>query len=696
MAYTIVVDTGGTFSDLVVADEQRVLGLYKADTTPEDIFSGIANALAQAAEQLGQELSELLRNTRQFVYSTTHATNAILEGKTSRTAFLTTLGHPDILLYREGGKDQPLNIALPYPDPYVPRSLTFEVRERILSDGSIALPLDEQHLLGIIDRLAELEVEAVGVCLLWAVANPVHEQRIGELLMQKLPDVEVTLSHRINRINREYRRASSAVIDASLKRLMRTHLTDIENRLRDLGFAGEPLMVTHLSGGVQRLEDACQFPLHAVDSGPALAPVSALRYAAIEPDLRQRDLIVVDAGGTSCDVSPSRDGRIIYTREKWLGRRWYGHMTGLPAVDTRSVGAGGGSIASVDAGGMLHVGPQSAGAVPGPACYGRGGTRPTVTDAAVVLGYINPDNFLGGRTSLHADLARAAIARHVGEPLGQETEVAADAMMELYTEHLRAFINDVIVSQGLDPRETLLVAGGGSAGLNIVTVARELGMRQLLVPTLAAGLSAVGGQYSDMVATFTGGLMTTTSMFDFAGVNTLLDELTGEGDRFLARLGPGVPNHRELFCESRYRNQLWEIDLPLGDLKRFEDGSDVNRLQQRFDALHKTIFAVNQPGEPVEILAWRSDVRVRRPRPELPPRSERVSARAAAGTRTAIFDRVSLQASVWNGAELSTGDSVIGPAIIEEATTTIIIPPGAAARVRASHYLIDIGETDDH
>ena len=696
MAYTIVVDTGGTFSDLVIADERGILGLYKADTTPDDVFTGIANALALAANDLGQELSGLLGNSHQFVYSTTHATNAILEGKTSRTAFLTTSGHPDILLYREGGKDQPLNIAIPYPDPYVPRSLTFEVRERILSDGSIALPLDEQHLLGIIDRLAELEVEAVGVCLLWSVANPVHEKRVGELLAQKLPDVEVTLGHRINRISREYRRASSAVIDASLKRLMRTHLTDIEHRLRQLGFAGEPLMVTHLSGGVQRLEEACEFPLHAVDSGPALAPVSALRFAAVEPDLRQRDLIVVDAGGTSCDVSPSRDGRIIYTREKWLGRRWFGHMTGLPAVDTRSVGAGGGSIASVDAGGMLHVGPQSAGAVPGPACYGRGGTRPTITDAAVVLGYINPDYFLGGRSRLRTDLARAAIDEHVGHPLGQDTEAAADAMMELYTEHLRAFISDVIVSQGLDPRETLLVAGGGSAGLNIVTVARELGISQVLVPSLAAGLSAVGGQYSDIVATFSGGLMTATSKFDFAQVNALLDELDADGDTFLAKLGPGVASHRELFCEARYRNQLWEIDLPLGDISRFEDQKDIARLQQRFDALHETIFAVNQPGEPVEILAWRSDVRVQRAHPELLPRRDRASAFAATTTRTAFFDRASVPTDVWNVTDLATGDIVTGPAIIEETTTTIVIPPGARARVRTSHYLIDTGEHHAH
>ncbi len=376
MGYAITVDTGGTFSDLVLADDERILGLYKAETMPDDVFAGVADALALAAADIGVELTRLLAETTSFVYSTTHATNAILEGRTARTAFLTTEGHPDILLYREGGKDQPLNIAMPYPKPYVPRSLTFELKERVLADGSVHRPLDEAHLREVIARLAELKVEAVGVCLLWSVVNPAHEARVGALLAEHLRHVAVTLGHRINRISREYRRASSTVIDASLKRLMRSHLTDVDARLRALGFAGEPLMVTHLSGGVQRLDEACEYPLHAVDSGPALAPVSGLTYAAVEPDLGRRDLIVVDAGGTSCDVSPTRAGRVVYTREKWLGQRWKGHMTGLPAVDTRSVGAGGGSIASVDAGGLLHVGPESAGAVPGPACYGRGGEQP--------------------------------------------------------------------------------------------------------------------------------------------------------------------------------------------------------------------------------------------------------------------------------------------------------------------------------
>jgi N-methylhydantoinase A len=522
------------------------------------------------------------------------------------------------------------------------------------------------------------------------VANPEHERRIGQLIAATLPDVEFTLSHRINRTCREYRRASATVIDASLKRLMRAHLLDVDRRLRKLGFAGEPLMVTHLSGGVERLDDACEHPIHTVDSGPALAPVAALMYADAEPELRDRDLLVVDAGGTSCDLSPTRGGRVIYTREKWLGPKWEGHMTGLPAVDTHSFGAGGGSLAWVDDGRLLRVGPASAGAVPGPACYDRGGIRPTVTDAAVVLGYLDPDYFLGGRVALRRDKAVAAIDDHVGTPLNLTVEAAADAILELYSEHLRSFISDIVVAQGLDPRESLLVAGGGSAGFNIVTVASELGVPQVLVPSLAAGLSAVGGQYSDLVATFSRGVMTSTREFSFGAVNAALQEITAEGDAFIESIGSNVPAGRTLYCEARYENQLWELDVPIGDRRHFAGRNDVLALQQTFDELHESVFAVSQPGEPVEVVAWRGDVRVPRARAALPVRTSVDGALHKKRTRMAHFGRKPLETRVWRVEDLSVDDTVTGPAIIDEPTTTIVLPPGASAVVRRSHYLIDV------
>lgn len=700
MPYTITMDTGGTFSDLVLADEHQVLGLYKAPTTPDDVLDGVLDAVGLAAEDQGLGVSELLAATTTFIYSTTRSTNAILTGETARTAFLTTEGHRDILVYREGGKHHPLDIAQPYPEPYVPRSLTYEVRERILADASVAVPLDEAHLDAVIDDLAEAEVEAVGVCLLWSVVEPAHELRVGERLRERLPDVEVTLSHQLNPIIREYRRASATVIDASIKPLMRTHLGQIDRRLRELGFGGEPLMVTHLSGGVLRMEDMCDAPLHSVDSGPALAPVAGLAYAATLPSpspgagegAPELDVIVVDAGGTSFDISPTRDRQVITSREKWLGPVWVGHMTGLPAVDTRSVGAGGGSIAAVDPGGLLTVGPASAGASPGPACYGRGGTKATVTDAAVVLGHVDPAYFLGGRMPLDADRAAAAVADAVGRPLGLTTTAAAAAVMAVFTENIRAFLAETMVANGLDPRRSLIVAGGGAAGLNIAAVARELEVPQVLVPVMAAGLSAVGGQHSDVVTSFSLGGRTSTADFDHEAVNAVLGDLAGRVEAFLDRAGANGAGSREFYCEARYAHQLWELNVPLGDRDRFHGPDDVEDLHHRFDRLHHAVFAVDHASAPVEAVTWRGDARIRRPKPQL---AERPAAgdgdgQAAPTRRRAHLDGVDLDVPVHAGPRLRTGEVVPGPAIIEEATTTIVVPHHAQATVTPAAYLIDV------
>lgn len=692
MTYVLTVDTGGTFTDLVVANSTEVLGLYKSPTTREDPFHAVADVMEQAAAGEDLTLSELLAKTSVFIYSTTAATNAILEGTTAKTAFFATKGHRDILLYREGGKPQPHNLALPFPQPYVPRHLTFEINERILSDGTIEIPLDEASVLSALERCAQLGVEAIGVCLLWSVLNPVHEEEVGALIEKHLPDVAYSLGSQVNRIVREYRRATATVLDASIKPLMAHHLSDVDSRLRSLGFVGEPLMVTHISGGVLGLEEMVTKPIHTVDSGPALAPVAGQQYAKTELGLGYIDQIVVDTGGTSFDASLVRDGAILYTREKWLGSRWEGHMTGLPAVDTRSIGSGGGSIAYVDGGGLLHVGPESAGADPGPACYARGGELPTLTDAAVVLGYIDPEYFLGGLFPLNADLARQAVARHVGNVLGLTVEGAADAIMALSTETMRGFIADMTVTQGLSPRECLLIAGGGAAGLNIVSIARELSVAHVVIPTFAAGLSAVGGQYSDLMAAFSRGLFTTSKHFDFDAVNDVLAELSREVDSFFDRVGPWGPQQRRMLCEARYANQVWELDVDLKEKEVFGGTNDVLSLQKDFDARHLQVFAVNEPEGEIETTAWRAEGRVIRSKPELPIRRGTGSTSNAERRREVFFSRdVGMRTPVVRAGSLPIGEEMDGPLIVEEATTTIVVPPGARLITRGSHYLLQTG-----
>jgi len=692
-SFTISVDTGGTFTDLVLAEEQRLVGLYKAPTTPGDLFEGIAAAIEKAAAGQGIPTQALLARTEVFVYATTQSTNAIIESKVARTGLIVTRGYRDLLLYKEGGKDQVHNWARPFPKPYVPRRLTFELTERVLADGGEAIPLDEDEVRRVVRRLGELEVEAIAVCLLWSPIAPQHELRVGEIIAELLPDVEYSLSHGVNRIIREYRRASATAIDASLKPSMRGHLKDLDARLRGLGFDGEPLMVTHVSGGVLHLDQIVEQPIQTIDSGPALAPVAGRRFQEEEEAIQSDDVLVVDTGGTSFDASLILGGRIAHTREKWIGDRWYGHMTGLPAVDTRSIGAGGGSIAFVDAGGLLHVGPESAGADPGPVAYGRGGTEPTVTDAALVLGYLDASNFLGGQMRLDVEGAREAITAKVGGPLGIAPEDAAEAVLVVASEVMRGLLIDMTIAQGRDARNCLMVAGGGAAGLNIVRIAREAGLRHIMIPKLAAGLSAIGGQYSDITANFSRSGHTVSSEFDHEGVNAALREVDAEMQDFLAEVRHYGERDRRFFCEARYDQQMWEIEVDLGDRGEFADSADVAWLQERFDAEHFKLFAINQPGSPIETVTWRGEARVVRPKPKLVAAAPAGGAEttAAPASRPVYFDGEMLATEIYSGEHLAPGARVNGPAIIEEATTTIVVPPGAAVEVKPSHYLVEVG-----
>ena len=375
-------------------------------TTPDDPILGVLNGLEKAAESFGVTLRKLLGNGSLFIHGTTHAINAIITGRTAKTAFLATEGHRDILFLREGGRTEPFNFTVPYPDPYVPRTLSFEVPGRLMFDGSEFRPFDEAAARDIITALRDAEVEAVAVCFLWSIVNPAHELRMGAMLDEYLPNIPYTLSHRLNPSLREYRRASSAAIDASLKPLMQAYMGNLTARLKDAGFGGRVLIVTS-QGGVMDAADIAAAPIHLINSGPSMAPISGRYFAMCDEGFDTA--VIADTGGTTYDVSLVRRGRIPWTSETWIGEPHRGHMTGFPSVDVKSIGSGGGSIAWVDDGGMLHVGPNSAGAVPGPACYGQGGADPTVTDAALVLGYLDAGFFLGGSMTLDPSAARTAL-----------------------------------------------------------------------------------------------------------------------------------------------------------------------------------------------------------------------------------------------------------------------------------------------
>ena len=688
MGFRISVDTGGTFTDVVVADEAGALHLAKAPTDLERAFQSIEDALAQLEPELGVTVAELLGRTDVFTYGTTRATNAIVEGRTARTAFFTTEGFPDILLLREGGKLEPFR-QLPYPPPYVPRHLTFEIRERIDSEGDVFVPLDEQSVSEAIGEARRLGAEAVAVCLIWSIVNPEHELRVGELLEHEWPEVPFTLSHQLNPIIREYRRASSTAIDASLKPLMQDYLRTLEQDLRAAGMSGH-VFVTTSFGGAWRPQEVTERPIYSIGSGPSMAPVAALTYA--DAETADRDLIVCDTGGTTFDVGLVSGGGITYSAESWIGGRWIGHITGIRAVDVTSIGAGGGSIVWIDPGGLLRVGPQSAGADPGPACYGHGGTDATITDAAVVLGWIDPDYFLGGRVPLDAEAAFAAVGRAVAEPLGLSVHEAAYAALTIASENIVGAIREITIAQGIDPREVTMVAGGGASGLNVVPIARELGCRRVLLPSTASALSACGALFADVVSEFSRSRYEETRSLDREAVNAALADVEEQADDFLAGLAglPVTATRKEFLVEARYRAQVWELDVPVP--RRLESDDDVRAVEEAFHATHERIFAVREPGQYLECLLWKVRATAVLDKPELRPRQPAAAGADAEGHVEAYFKETGL-ANVprYDGPSLPAGTRIAGPAILREPTTTVVVYPGSSAVVtQHGNYLLEL------
>ncbi len=660
--------------------------MYKSPTTPQDPVVGILNVLELAAADIGISQNSLLQQTNLFIHATTRAINAILTGTTAKTAFLTTRGHPDILLFREGGRTDTFNHAQVYPPPYVPRALTFEVDERIGADGKVAVPLDETSVVNIISELAKRRVEAVAVCLLWSIVNPRHELRVGELLEAHLPGVPYTLSHVLNSTMREYRRASSTAIDASLKPVMSKYLRELDEKLRLNGFSGRLLVVTS-AGGVMDAAAISSAPIHAIGSGPAMAPVAGRYYAAV--DAQSDVAVVADTGGTSYDVSLVRRGRIPQTRETWLGNQYVGHMTGFPSIDVKSIGAGGGSIAWVDEGGLLHVGPQSAGAEPGPVCYRRGGIHPTVTDACLVLGYLDADYFLGGSMRLDTDVARAALEREVGAKLGLSASQAASAILQLMTEHMVTAIQDITINQGIDPRSAALVAGGGAGGFNAVAIARRLGCPRVVIPQVSAVLSAAGALMSDLSNDFITSFWTTTTAFAYERVNEILARLDARCREFMEGPGRGaLEYHVEFSVEAHYPNQAWELEIPLR-VRRFVDGHEVEELEHDFHAMHQDVFAIADPASSVEILAWRGRVSCRLHHGQPGQVLGNTVARKTQTSRTAYWPKIGeILTDVWVFDDMSPEIHVTGPAIIESAVTTVVVEPGAMAERKRSGSLV--------
>jgi len=675
----IAVDVGGTFTDLVVYDDQRRLKGYKSPTTPDDISDGVFNGLELIAQDRGISLRSLLAQTRRFGFGTTTATNAILVGRTSRTALIATKGFRDTLLIREGGKADSYDIHARYPEPFIPRELTFEVDERIGSEGEVIAPLDLDAARKVVEAIRGAKVEAVAVSLIWSIANGSHELAVGKLVEKLIPGVPVSLSHRVNPCIREYRRTSATAIDAALKPIVNLSVSRLEERLAALSFGGTLAYVTS-NGGQTSAREIIEKPVYLCFSGPSAAPESGRRFSEIE-GVGGGNIITADMGGTSFDVSIVTEGRIPMHREGSIA----GHVFGVPSVEIHTIGAGGGSIGWVDSGGFVFAGPDSAGSRPGPACYDRGGSRPTITDANLLCGCLGDRFTTGGGMTLRRDLAEAAMRTHIADPLGISVEEAA-ALMRLDSEQkMVVAIEDLTIKRGIDPREYAMVAGGSAAGMHAVAIARELGIRQVIVPPMSGVLSAFGILTGNVSFSFTESLFTSTDTFKFDSVNALLNRLEEQAHSYLDRMNVTRDRHRLIYtCQACYVGQVWQLSLDLPGT-RIADAKALAALVEAFHSQHESIYAVRSETDAVEISEWSVQAIGLLEDVEIPALSTegRDTNPTPVSTRPVYMREIGQKKDipVYHGPRLPIGKAVDGPAIIEDDLTSLLLLPRTTARL---------------
>jgi N-methylhydantoinase A len=686
MNYRLGVDAGGTFTDFVLADGKGNVHLFKATSTPEDGTRAIADGFAQISEKLGMPMTDILGQTEMCVNGTTVALNALIQHKGVKTGLICTAGHEDSLEIRLGHKEEGYRYDAEYPAAkiLVERHLRVPVRERVLSDGSVRTPLNEQDVRNACELFKREGVQAVAVSFLWSVANDRQERRAAEIVREMLPDVYVSVGIEVFPQMREYTRTSTAVVNAYLGPVLNAYVTRIDKFYKDSG-TRTPTRYFQSNGGMASRDAMVSRAVNAINSGPASAPMAG-RYVA-QP-LGFENFITVDMGGTSFDITLTHHGKTNISKDIDFLR----YRIGTPMIQVESLGAGGGSIGWIDGMGVLNVGPQSAGASPGPACYMRGGTLPTVTDSNVVLGYLNPEHLLGGRLKIDAKASQQAIAVRLAEPLGISVEKAAFGMFSIVNNNMVNGIRRVSIERGYDPRDFVLIGAGGATALHITALAKEIGIRTVLVPKLASGLCAFGQILSDVKYNYMAAMpMRLDQRADLDRVERRFVELESEGMATLQ--SEGITRDCIAFKRSldmRYVGQVHECSVDIGSSA--VSARTIQGIKAAFHQLHKQLFTYDEPDSLIEIVNIEATVFGKTD--VLSTTALPMGGNAAGAIKTRrpmIFegDSAAIETPVYDGTRLGAGDMIAGPAVIEEPTTTIVVQPGWQARLdTTSCYVI--------
>jgi N-methylhydantoinase A len=684
--YRLGVDAGGTFTDFVLADAQGDVRLFKSLSTPNDPTAAIAAGLQLIAEDLGVSARDVISECDLCINGTTVGLNALIQHKGAKVGLICTAGHEDSLEIRLGHKEDGYRYDPLYPPAkmLVPRYLRRGVRERIVSNGAVHTKLHEEDVRAACELFIREGVEAVAVSFIWSVLNPSHERRAAEIVREMMPDVVLTVGSELYPQVREYTRTSTAVTNAYLSPILKGYVAAVDRHFAELG-ARYPVRYFQSNGGLAIGQAMTDRSVYAINSGPASAPQAGQFVAA---PFGKKNVITVDMGGTSFDITLTKGGLTNISKNIDFLR----YRIGVPMIQVETLGAGGGSIGWIDGMGLLQVGPQSAGSDPGPVCYGRGGTEPTVSDANLVLGYLNPEGLLGGRLPLDQEKARAAIKAKIADPLGISVERAAYGVFTIVNNNMVNGIRRVSVERGYDPRDFVLVGAGGATAAHITALAREMGIDTVILPKLASGLCAFGQIISDVKYNF---MATSPARLEgnevYGRLNRLFQEIEAKGIAHLEADGfsrDRIEIRRSL--DMRYVGQVHECTVEIGDFEI--DAQTIDEVKEAFHRRHEELYTYAERHNPVEVVNIESTLYglVDKPRPPQLVQGGNVPG-AKKGLRPLIFsdDGKAAPAPVYDGAKLGAGDKVAGPAVIEEVTTTIVIEPGWQAELHGSgSYLL--------
>lgn len=684
MGYSIGIDVGGTFTDTVVFNDRGEVGIYKIPTMTEDLASGFMRSLSEVASSYGLTLQELLKHVDKLAYGTTFATNMLIEGKVAKTGLITTKGFRDTLpIARISREYLDFDLQVERPPSLLPRSFIEEISERVDYAGHIVTGLDMDSLESVIQRLERKGVEAIAVCLLWSFKNSSHESKIKKFIEDTYPDMYISLSTEIAPIIGEYERTAVVVMNSMLGPPIKKWLLELSSRLKTSGLQ-IPLLIMQSSGGVTPTEDAYLKPVTLINSGPAGGTIASKYFSDL---LSLPNLICIDMGGTSLDVSLITEGQYSTS----LVSRVIGHNIFMPMVDVHSVGSGGGSIAWLDMGTRLKVGPQSAGAQPGPACYGRGGVEATVTDADVVLGRINADYFLGGEMPLNRDLAERAIYEKIAVPLGMSTMQAAAGICQIVDSNMTDAIRLVTVQKGYDPRDYALLAFGGAGPTHVSALARELGIKTVIIPFLATAQSAFGIVNSDIVHNFS--ISDLVELDDHQRINQHFESMERKGFDILKREQINEENMVMVrYADMRYKGQAHEVTMPVP--VKLLNSDDLDQLADRFEEKYLQLYGSGTVFRTAgfEVVTLRMDAIGKILKPLLPQvKPERCDPSSAFKMQRSIFfeeEQTLVTTSVYDARKLKPGSVIEGPAIVEYHGTTAVIHPRQHARVDGYSNLI--------